>query len=64
MVAVGLSPDLRRKTLQVLLALSAGATAATLGASLGWGAILCILLTGNTLWALEMDLREAVDESG
>lgn len=48
----------RLAALQTVLAISAAATAAAIANEQGWTAIVCILLVGNALWALEMDLRD------
>ena len=52
------APGRRRSILQVLLALSAAAVAAALSTAHGWAAIVLILLLGNALWALELELRD------
>jgi hypothetical protein len=57
MMAAGLGARARRLALQLFLALSAAATAATLSVQQGWAAIIFILLVGNALWALELELR-------
>ncbi len=49
----------RIKTLEVLLVLAAGGVAAALSTAHGWAAIVCILLVGNALWALELEGRAA-----
>jgi NhaP-type Na+/H+ or K+/H+ antiporter len=59
---LGVPPARRRAALQILLALAAALTAATLGTARGWAAIVFILLTGNALWALEMEARATADE--
>ncbi len=56
---LGLTAPRRRTALQTLLALAAALTAATLGTARGWSAIVCIMLTGSALWALEMEARSA-----
>ena len=52
------SPTHRRLALQLFLAFAAAATTATLSTERGWAASVCILLAGNALWALELELRE------
>ena len=55
----------RRLALQSSLALAAAATVATLSTQRGWAAIVCILLVGNALWALELELRvSAAEDAG
>ena len=54
---IGVTAPRRRAALQILLAFAAALTAATLGTARGWAAIVCILLTGSALWALEMEAR-------
>lgn len=54
---LGVTASRRRTALQILLALAAALTAATLGTARGWAAIVCILLTGSALWALEVEAR-------
>jgi hypothetical protein len=49
----------RLRTLEVFLVLAAGGAAAALSTARGWAAIVCILLVGNALWALEMESRAA-----
>ena len=53
----GAAPRRRRSALQLFLALSAAGVAASLSTGHGWAAIVCILLLGDALWALELDLR-------
>jgi hypothetical protein len=57
MAAVGLRPSHRRLGLQFLLAFAAAATAASLSTQHGWAAIVSILLIGNALWGLDLDLH-------
>jgi hypothetical protein len=57
MLVAGASPRLRRVAMQLLLAVSASATAAALSTERGWAAIICILLVGDALWALDLELR-------
>ncbi len=47
----------RRLAMELMLVVTAAATAAALSAQQGWAAIVCILLVGNSLWALELELR-------
>ena len=49
----------RLRVLEVFLVLAAGGAAAALSTARGWAAIVCILLVGNALWALEMEARAA-----
>jgi len=56
-------PAYRRLALQLFLAFAAAATTATLSTERGWAAIVCILLVGNALWALELDLRAEAAEN-
>jgi hypothetical protein len=49
----------RLRVLEVLLVLAAGGAAAALSTAHGWAAIVCILLVGNALWALELESRAA-----
>ncbi|HZL63744.1 MAG TPA: hypothetical protein VFD50_02190 [Thermoleophilia bacterium] len=49
----------RLRVLEVFLVLAAGGAAAALSTARGWAAIVCILLVGNALWALEMESRAA-----
>ena len=53
------SAAVRLRGLEVFLVLAAGGAAATLSTAHGWAAIVCILLVGNALWALEMESRAA-----
>lgn len=62
--AAGLSAARRRLVLQLFLALTAAATAATLSTQRGWSAIVCILMLGSALWALELDLRADAARTG
>ena len=55
----GAVPVTRLRALEVFLVLAAGAAAAALSTARGWAAIVCILLVGNALWALEMESRAA-----
>ncbi len=55
--ALRLGRRARGLVLHVYLALAAGAVAALLGTSRGWGAAVAILLAGNALWAIEIDAR-------
>lgn len=52
-----LSPRRRLLVLESMLAVSAAAAAAAIGSAHGWAAVICILLVGNPLWALEFELR-------
>lgn len=54
---VGATRASRRSALQLLFALAAAATVAALSTERGWAAIVCILLLGDTLWALELEHR-------
>lgn len=58
-----LPPAYRRLALQLLLAFAAAATSATLNTERGWAASVCILLVGNALWALELELRAQAAEN-
>jgi hypothetical protein len=49
----------RRRLLEGFLVLAAGGAAAALNTARGWAAIVCILLVGNALWALELESRAA-----
>jgi hypothetical protein len=51
------SPAHRLLALQLFLGFAAAATSATLSSEEGWAAIICILLIGDALWALELELR-------
>ena len=55
----GAGAAVRLRVLEVFLVLAAGGAAAALSTAHGWAAILCILLIGNALWALEMESRAA-----
>jgi hypothetical protein len=55
----GAGSAVRIKMLEATLVLAAGGAAAALSAAHGWAAILCILLIGNALWALEAESRAA-----
>ena len=57
MLAAGLRGAIRCLATQIMLAVTAAATAAALSSQQGWVAIVCILLVGNSLWALELELR-------
>ena len=57
LMALPVSAAYRRLALQLFLAFAAAATSATLSTDRGWAAIICILLIGNALWALELELR-------
>jgi len=61
--ALRASPAYRRLALQLFLAFAASATAAALSTARGWAAIICILLVGNALWALELELRAEAAEN-
>jgi NhaP-type Na+/H+ or K+/H+ antiporter len=64
LTTAGVPPAYRRLALQLLLAFAAAATAATLSTAQGWAAIVFILLVGDTLWALELELRvEAAEDA-
>ena len=63
LTALPVSPAYRRLALQLFLAFGAAATSATLSTDRGWAAIICILLIGNALWALELELRAEAAES-
>ena len=63
MMALRVPPARRRLALQLFLAYAAAATAATLSTQRGWAAIVCILLIGNALWALDLELREETAEN-
>jgi len=54
---LGLRPERRRLVLQLYLAVTAGAVAATLGTQRGWAAVVAILLTGNAILTLELEAR-------
>lgn len=56
---LGVSAAVRLRVLEVFLVLAAGGAAAALSTAHGWAAIVCILLVGNALWALEMESRAA-----
>jgi hypothetical protein len=58
LTALAASAGTRRLALQLFLAICAAATAASLSVQQGWAAIICILLVGDALWALELDLRD------
>lgn len=58
-----LPPAYRRLALQLFLAFAAAATSATLSTERGWAASVCILLVGNALWALELELRAEAAEN-
>jgi hypothetical protein len=49
----------RLRVLEVFLVLATGGSAAALSTAHGWAAMVCILLVGNALWALEMEGRAA-----
>ena len=49
----------RLRVLEAFLVLAAAGTAAAISTDRGWTAIVCILLIGNALWALELELRSA-----
>lgn len=53
----GASARRRRSALQLVLALSAAAVAGSLSTGHGWAGIVFILLLGDALWALELELR-------
>ena len=55
----GVRAGRRLKALESFLVLAAGGTAAALSTAHGWAAIICILLVGDALWALEMESRAA-----
>jgi NhaP-type Na+/H+ or K+/H+ antiporter len=64
LTTAGVPPAYRRLALQLLLAFAAAATAATLSTAQGWAAIVFILLVGDALWALELELRmEAAEDA-
>jgi hypothetical protein len=64
LTALPVSPAYRLLALQLSLAFAAATTTAALSTERGWAAIVCILLVGNALWALELELRvEAADDS-
>jgi hypothetical protein len=63
LTALPVSPACRRLALQLFLAFGAGATSATLSTDRGWAAIICILLIGDALWALELELRAEAAET-
>jgi hypothetical protein len=50
---------LRLRGLELFLVLAAAGTAAALSTAHGWAAVVCILLVGNALWALELEWRAA-----
>lgn len=60
----GVGDPKRLKALEVFLVLAAGGAAAALSTEHGWAAIVCILLIGNALWALELESRAAGRGSG
>jgi hypothetical protein len=55
----GARDGVRVRLLEAFLVLAAAGTAAALSTAHGWGAIVCILLIGNALWALELESRAA-----
>jgi len=55
----GVGAGWRLRVLESFLVLAAGGAAAALSTAHGWAAIICILLIGNALWALEMESRAA-----
>ena len=56
---VGAGARARIRSLEAFLVLAAGGAAAALSTARGWAAIVCILLVGNALWALELESRAA-----
>jgi hypothetical protein len=64
LTALPVAPSYRLLALQLFLAFAAAATTAALSTERGWAAIVCILLVGNALWALDLELRvEAADDA-
>jgi hypothetical protein len=59
MLRAGVGAGRRVKALEAFLVLAAGGAAAALSTAHGWAAIICILLVGDALWALEMESRAA-----
>jgi hypothetical protein len=57
LTALPISRAYRLLALQLFLAFAAATTTAALSTERGWTAIVCILLVGNALWALELELR-------
>jgi hypothetical protein len=55
----GVAAATRLRVLEVFLVLAAAGTAAAISTDRGWTAIVCVLLIGNALWALELELRSA-----
>ena len=59
LLRIGAGAGARVRSLEAFLVLAAGGAAAALSTASGWAAIVCILLVGNALWALEMEARAA-----
>jgi hypothetical protein len=59
LLRAGVGGGRRLKALELFLVLATGGAAAALSTAHGWAAIVCILLIGNALWALEMEARAA-----
>ena len=55
--ALQLTESKRLLTMQIYLAVSTATIIATLAGGLGWWAPLSILVSGNALWALELEER-------